>query len=96
LQLTGGSQRQLGQGTIVFHVKHNGTETQVEYGVRAAIKIVGLQSTFLHVVPPRPSGGFQKVRHGEVAREAREGRPTYCPAAHPAGESKVLATRVAG
>ena len=28
---------------------------------------------------------FQTVRHREVARKAREGRPTYCPSAHPEG-----------
>ena len=67
MQLAGGSQRQLGQGTIVFHVEHSGTET-VEYGVRATIKIIGLRarsSTWCLKVRLV----FQAVRHREVARE---------------------------
>ena len=83
MQLAGGSQRQLGQGTIVFHVEHSGTET-VEYGVRATIKVIGLRarsSTWCLKVRLV----FQTVRHREVARKAREGRPTYCPSAHPEG-----------
>ena len=49
-------------------------------GARAAVKVVGLQSTCLLVMPPRSPGGAQKGRRREVTREeVRKGKTDCLP-----------------
>jgi hypothetical protein len=66
---------------------------KIEDGVRTAVRVIRLQFTVRHRVPPAPpSRGVGRCSETRVARAT----PTFCPADRPGYESKTRTVRLPG